>query len=492
MKSLSSILFIAWAFLVNPILLAEDIPTPAISASTGPTVEQSLIRKAGDEEDVPLDAWIIHKKEVLKESPSDVPSGSPSLDFSSIDQESEEKRIYKALIEDYHKDTEEVIKQKEIREKRKPQEIFKKTALSKRDQARIDKIKNIQKKIVAEQKIEFADLLEIKKDHNSTLRLCMLNYPVLGLPSELRKIDPNIKSSELTNDWKNGLKLIVQTDCSIVLYTGVYGKTSSKIKEFLDKTLNYLHSGTGSTWKMLLNSDEANSTFAVLYNTQLIEIVKFERLIGLELRRGGPFQENKFSLIPLELTLEKKNEPMPKRYTIISFDLRDKSSPLKKPNIHFQMQMASALLEASINRVNQNNDESVILAGFLGENRGHPAFQVLQGIVTPVDFLEGKACTLTEKEKPLFHCDKTQLDKAPRIMMGVFSDLQMFFNKQQKNSLKRDVGKRTSEFFINESSLDNLKSSPKNKLLGASFDVIKGKQFEYTFLYVDLLGGNKE
>lgn len=475
-------------------LFAEE--EPSASAISSPLLDESPVNSPTvvDEEDVPLDAWIIPKKNI-NASPSESFNANPSAQPSNVDveKEAEEKRIYKALLEEYKKDSEvKRTEEKFKKESRKVQTVFKKTALTKKDQERINKIKDTQKKVVIEQRKELSNLFNTKKEEDSLIRFCVINYPIVGLPSELRKLDPKIFAAQLTTDWKNGLKAIVQAECKVVLYTGIFGKTATKSKEFLEKSIEYISKGTGSGWKMILNSPEANSIFAVLYDPKSIDVFKSEKLDGLSLRRGGPYTENAFSLAPLEIAIEKKNEAAPRRYIIISFDLRDASSPLKKPKIYHSMQMASTLLEASINRVNQNTEETTVLAGYIGETRTHPVFQILQGIMTPVDFLEGNACKLNEKEKEVFTCDNTRLEKTARTMMGLFSELPTLFKKQDRILLSKNKNKRNAEIFIAQTSLDSIKSRDNNKLLGASFDVIKGQQFEYSFLYVDLLAGKRE
>ena len=77
-------------------------------------------------------------------------------------------------------------------------------------------------------------------------------------------------------------------------------------------------------------------------------------------------------------------------------------------------------------------------------------------------------------------------------MLGLFSELSSLFGKQDKIALNKNLNKLDSEFFIDLDALESIKSTDNNKLLGASFDVIKGKQFDHTFFYVDLLGGAKD
>jgi hypothetical protein len=55
----------------------------------------------------------------------------------------------------------------------------------------------------------------------------------------------------------------------------------------------------------------------------------------------------------------------------------------------------------------------------------------------------------------------------------------------------KNIEKLTAEVFLSNKSLESAKNE-KNKLIGASLDVIKGKQFEYSFLFIDLLGGDQE
>lgn len=497
MGKFNKIFLAIFSLVLSREILAEDSPSAIVSLSA--TSEPSQVSSPIDDEDVPLDAWIIKKK--IDPSPAIQISPSPSISTeasptASIDELTEDKRVYKALLEEQRREQEEgtsTNKKKGFKNEGKQHalHVFKKTALSKYDQSRIDKIKQVQKTVIAEQKREFADLLSVKKSALTSLRLCVLSYPAMGLPSEVKKIDPKIISANITADWKNGLKLLVQNECNIVLYHGIYGKTNAKSIEFFDKTMDFLKKATAVSWKQVLNPSQANTYFAVIYDPNAIEIGSVESLSGITLRRGGPFKEDNFSIVPLEVNFIKKDEANPKKYTLITFDLRDTLNPLKKLKIHYQMQMASALLEASINRINSIEDSNVILAGSIGENRKHPAFQILQGAFSPVDFLEGKACKLTEDQADKFSCDRTKLLVEPRTLLGVFTDLSHLMNKTTQIAVDKNIEKLTAEVFLSNKSLESAKNE-KNKLIGASLDVIKGKQFEYSFLYVDLLGGDKE
>ncbi len=490
----SKILFIylcGFLALVEP-LQAEDSPNP--------TPTESATAAVIEDEEVPLDAWIIRKKEVEVEvdEPAVDPTASSSVNITDIGGEAEEKRIYKALLENFQKDTEAKSLEKQVvKETKNPQTVFKKTALSKRDMLRIDKLKKVQRRLIYRQKKEFAHLLTSKKEIVPTLRYCILNYPIIGLPSEVRQLDSKVQSADLSSDWKNGIALIVQSSCNVVLYTGLYGRTLTKRKAFIDKTLDFIELGTGISWKYLLNSNDTNSAFMMLYDPNVIDLFKYESLSGLTLRRGGVFKESEFSMVPLEISFEIKNQAKTQKYTFISFDLRDSTSPIKKLDIHYQMQMAATLLEAAVNRTNKRIDETVVLAGRLGENQAHPVYQIVQGILAPVDFLKDKACVLTDSsgedvKAELFICDQSKLKKEPRTLLGLFSDLTVFMPKPQKIAISREIKNIDSEFFIAEASIRSLKNVENNRLYGASYDVIKGKQFNYSFLYVDLSGAKKE
>ncbi len=478
----------------NTIVWAEDTVSENI-ASENPTLSNSpSSNSAFTEDEVPLDAWIINKKvtkDIVKDTPTPEESDGISKKEADSIQLEEDKRVYKALLENYVSEGSEIEENNNPVEKnninRVQQTVFTKTAISKKDEARFQKIKKIQRQVLKNQKVKFASLLEVKKNKIKSFRLCIGEVKAMGMPSDLRRLDQSYVTASITSDWKSLVKLTVQSECDIILVTGLYGKTIASGQEFMDKTVALLSKGSLKKWKHLSYPKGQLTFYSIIYNEERLKVEFPEEIDTISLRRGGDFIEDKFTLNPSQLIVEDLTTDIPSSNRLIFFDLKEPTSPLKKPKYPHTLQMASALLEVILSRSQDQNHDLNMLVGSLQATPSSAVSKVLRGIISPSDFLPERACSFPVVKEGVATevvCDETKIEKKPRTLFGVFSDLVHEFNKKTKKSKHYSF---SSDFFLPENSLNVIKETSNDLFpFGYNGVVFKGKQNPISFLWIDI------
>lgn len=442
----------------------SEIPTPA------PSIE--AFENSKEEEVVlPLDAWIIKKK--VASTP--VAIASPKLAVSRpgegraaeliLDEDeeldevqaqlAEEKKEYDALLEEYEgkESIRKVVKESSANR------ILTKSVLSKEEQRRIDRILKTQRKFIAEQKRVYQHLLQGRKVRPLTKRLCLAAFPVMGMPSDVKNFS-EASSKIITSSWRMVLKEIIMSECSLVVMTGLVSKTKSKRVDFIDKTASFLSKVSNEAWNYRISQSEGVGFFSVLYLPSQLELMDFQELAGISLRRGGDFVEQSPFSFPMELLFHDLKAQKRKLIRVLAFDLRDFNKISRTPSTPYLMQAASALNEVSNDRIKKHSKDSFYLMGYMGAPKVNPVWPILSGQVKLSDFLPERTCRLipeVERESgEEYHCKDDVPFRQPKQLFGAISD---FFNpnvyatgrelrklRLAKSSLQADIFSKADEF----------------------------------------------
>ncbi|HMO18365.1 MAG TPA: hypothetical protein PKA63_08715 [Oligoflexia bacterium] len=384
-------------------------------------VESLKVSDDSGEEVLPLDAWVIKKRKIISPTPNPPQSNDPDETSTNdkgreeasgegrsaeliFDEEEEpddikalfqeEKRAYSVLLEE-QKGNASIRGKKEIPSVNR---IFTKSVLSKEEQRRIEKALKIQRKVISEQRRQFSHLISGTRKKPQTARICLVAPDIMGLPSDVQRFADS-GSQGITRLWRQIIKEITISECSLFVMTGLVSRTRSGRGEFVNRTTGLLNKVTGETWKYRISNAEGVGFFSLWYRESIFELFEFQELTSIALRRGGVFEEQSPLSYPLEIAIKDVRVSKPRTLRMIAFDLRNFSKIGSSPSTPYLMQMASVFNELAKSRLKSNREDLLLLSGSLKVGRSNPAWPILSGQLELRDFLSERACSLVEKEK---------------------------------------------------------------------------------------------
>jgi hypothetical protein len=445
------------------------------------------------DDELPLDAWVIKNTSRPKTAPTPAPEKGVSDEVEKNDvlrKEliEEEKEVYKALLEGY-KDQESSSKEVEIPTAHR---IFSKTALSRRDQKRIDNARKMQNRVKKEQISKVGYLYQKSEYEPLFARFCLASFSILGFPSDVTRFS-DISSKQVTKTWRSFMQGVVAEDCQFVLMTGLVSITKTKGTEFLDKTVAYIKKTDRKTWEYRMSSSEGMGFYAIVYNSSVLQVKEIEEIQSVILRRGGVFEEQHFINSPTEVVIEDMRVEEAHKIRIINFDLRNFRKLGSLPPMPHVLQMTSALNELAMKRDLRNPDEYVLLAGAIWAPKVSPAYQILSGKLSLTDFLPDGPCVISENTEDtterLFSCDEKRIEPRAQTQFGIVSDLHSLPSgapEQERKIIFLAKSAITSDIFIHANSHHVIHTS-KNKAHGSSgFREIGNEKYPATFMWVDI------
>lgn len=461
--------------------------------------ERKLLEREREEEVVlPLDSWIIRKND------SAVPSPTPKalLEDVLVEDESEEdslskelfeeeRRVYNALLEGYKEGSKETKKEQATTASK----IFKKSALSKLEQKRIERAKKMQKGILREQRATISHLLPAPEAIPFKLRLCLVEFSHMGFPAEVTqfyKLKPEEVSSSISKTQKNFLKEVYQNECGLVIMTGLVSRTRTKALEFISKVNSFLDKVSVVPWKGEVSSAEGPGFYSFIYDTSKVNIESFDELDTIALRRGGVFEEQEFYATPMEVRFNDLRVSNNRSNRIILFDLRNfrqVGTPVKLPHV---LQMVSAINELVNNRSKEYPDDIILAGGSVWMDRVTPVHQVLSGYLNLEDFLPERACELKlDSTEELYSCEKENMKSNSKILFGSIADLRLridIMSKNERKEFRKDKKDLLSDIYFSASSM----SKGEEVLDSSSYFGLKSIGTEKSparFIWVDMISG---
>jgi len=484
----------------------SDSNTPNIDSAVNgiqvsPGMNRELLEKEREDEVVlPLDSWIIRKNDSVVPSPTPKASLEDVLvedeseeDLLSKELLEEERRVYNTLLKGYKEGAEKIEKEHATTASK----IFKKSALSKLEQKRIERAKKMQKGILREQRAKISHLLPAPEAIPFKLRLCLAEFSHMGFPAEVaqfHKLKPEEASRSVSKVQNNFYKEVFQNECAFVVMTGLVSRTKTKALEFISKANTFLERVNGTSWKGEVSSAEGPAFYSFIYDTSKVNIVSFEELGAIALRRGGVFEEQSFYAAPMEVHFKDVRISSNRLNRIILFDLRNfrqVGTPVKLPHA---LQMASAVNELINNRSNENPDDVILAGGSVWMDRVTPVHQVLSGYLNLEEFLPDRSCVLKlDSSESSYSCDKAIVKSNSKILFGSISDLLTRFVKMSEHEskrLKKEKRDLFSDIYFSASSIAK-GEEVLEKGDGGSFGLnsIGTKKSPARFIWVDMVSG---
>jgi hypothetical protein len=445
------------------------------------------------DDELPLDAWVIKKSLKPKETSTPVPEAAS---FGEVDKNDtlreelieEEKKVYKALLEGYQ-DEASTSEKVEVPTAHR---IFSRTALSRRDQRRIDNARKMQNRVRKEQMDKVGYLYRKSEYEPLYARFCLASFSILGFPSDVSRFS-DVSSAQVTKTWRNFMQGVVAQDCQFVLMTGLVSVTKTKGTEFLDKTVSYIKKSDNKGWEYRMSSSEGMGFYAIVYNSSILQVKEIDEIQSVILRRGGVFEEQHFINSPTEVVFEDVRVEQANKIRIINFDLRNFRKLSSLPAMPHVLQMTSALNELAMKRDMRNPDEFVLLAGAVWAPKSSPAYQILSGKLALTDFLPDGACALNESSEDaaeaLFSCDDQRIEPRAQTQFGIVSDLHT--PPGQASQLERKIiflakNAITSDIFIHANSHHVLHTPRRKTHESSGFREIGTEKYPANFMWVDI------
>jgi len=394
----------------------------------------------------------------------------------------EEKKVYRGLVKSY------VEKKRSFEPINR---IFKKNALSKRDQARIDKIKKVQRKVRRQVRERYAKLIKEKKVEVNLLRICNLSYDLMGLPKEAKRLK-EITGGELSTLWSNSIKETSFLACDLIMVSGVYSTTITNAEEFNQNTVELLGRAFQEPWSFVSTLNGRGASYILFYKISAVQLESAETLDDVSLRRGGGlFSETKFSIPPSQFAFrDKKNSDF--RFKLMAFDFVDKKRSTKKIETTYKMQMASAVKE--LLEIRQHADPALPWI-LLINNRfksSHPAYHILVNSLKMEKFLPEGGCSIVENKKDsvndYFSCEDSIAGKDKRALYSTFSDLYTLPAKTPKSyrkKIRRNKINSQNGIFVLQEGVPYVYSKDQKRTPRAGFEKIGSNDLGASITWTD-------
>jgi hypothetical protein len=419
------------------------------------------------DDELPLDAWIIKKSPKEEAVPETAVDSVEEADESGdqeeresrrIDLIEEERRVYKALLEGYDSGEDDG------KEKRIPtaSKVFSKAVLSKVEQKRIEKAKEVQRRVRLEQAQKARRMIRTEEVVPHSARLCLASFSGLGFPEDTARVSS--QSAESVNKtWHSFFREMVKKNCDFMVMTGLVSRTKTRANEFMQKSVSFIRRFGNRDLKYKVSTSEGMGFYGFLYDPAVFQLTESDEVQSVILRRGGMFSEQHFSSSPYELVLEDTRADVPYTLRFFIFDFRNFRKVKNLPDIPHMLQMASALNELAARRVRQGSGEALLLFGSTWQPVESPVYPVLSGQLALDDFLSDAACRILsddekKEEERDYLCDESVLERKPQTIFGSLTDLAPGIpeaSRDKKTKSKKNLAKSTptSDIFIHVTGL---------------------------------------
>lgn len=450
------------------------------------------------EDVLPLDAWVV-KKPAQKPVEPILQDDEAEAELSEEEERilrrkeffEEEKEAYKALLDDVEESEDEAGSfSGKIPTASK---VFKKAALSKIEQRRIENARKIQNKVRAElDKVAKGMIPSVVRVPRS-IRFCNAAFSNMGFPADVGRVSQDAVGN-VTSIWRKFNREVVSLNCDFIMMSGLVSRTKTKSAEFLEKTITSINRSEKNNWKYWVSTSEGMGFYGYLYKQDVVRLQEAEEVQSVALRQGGIFTQEHFVSSPMELSLYDPRVDKPNYMRLFLFDFRNFRKLNVLPDTSYMLQMASALHELTIKRSETQLDESVMLMGSFWEPRTSPVYQIISGQLTMEDFLTDAACQLHEKEQieteGVFSCDNEMLKRKAQTIFGVISDISML-NERGTGSevVKKNIARNaiSSDIFLHVSGLGIQKKSGKNEEPGFGYMHLGTNKLPASIMWIDLI-----